>query len=113
MTLLSEHDKIILNKKNVVKAVNKAKANEELLEEELHKKYSDILALGGAGCRLCAECTYPDTPCRFPEKRMSEMEAYGLIVSDVCMKNGLKLYYGPDTVTFSGVFLIKENRVRE
>ena len=80
------------------------------LNEELHKKYSDILALGGAGCKLCAECTYPDAPCRFPEKRMSGMEAYGLVVSDVCMKNGLKYYYGPDTVTFSGMFLIKENQ---
>ena len=80
------------------------------LNEELHKKYSDILALGGAGCNLCAECTYPDAPCRFPEKRMSGMEAYGLVVRDVCMKNGLKYYYGPDTVTFSGMFLIKENQ---
>ena len=40
---------------------------------------------------------------------MSGMEAYGLVVSEACMKNGLKYYYGPDTVTFSGMFLVKEN----
>ena len=78
------------------------------LNEELHNRYDDVLALGGAGCRICTECTYPDKPCRFPEKRMSGMEAYGLVVSDVCMRNGLKYYYGPDTITFSGMFLIKE-----
>ena len=79
------------------------------LNEELHKKYSDILALGGAGCSICSKCTYPDAPCRFPEKRMSGMEGYGLVVSDVCKKNGIKYYYGPNTVTFSGMFLIKES----
>lgn len=79
------------------------------LNEELRKRYPDILALGGAGCDICSKCTYPDAPCRFPEKRMSGMEAYGLVVSDVCQKNGLKYYYGPNTVTFSGMFLVKES----
>ena len=80
------------------------------LNAELHKVYSDILALGGAGCSICKECTYPDAPCRFPDKRMSGMEGYGLIVSEVCKANNIKYYYGPDTVTFSGMFLIKENK---
>lgn len=40
---------------------------------------------------------------------MSGKEGYGLVVSDVCRKNGIEYYYGPDTVTFSGMFLIKES----
>ena len=78
------------------------------LNELLREKYDDILALGGAGCDLCAKCTYPDEPCRFPEKRMSGMEGYGLVVSEVCRANGLEYYYGSNTVTFSGMFLIRE-----
>ena len=78
------------------------------LNEELHAVYSDVLALGGAGCSICKECTYPDAPCRFPEKRMSGMEGYGLVVSEVCQANGIRYYYGPDTITFSGMFLIRD-----
>ncbi len=78
------------------------------LYRDLQEKYPKVLGLGGAGCRICAKCTYPDEPCRFPKKRMSGMEGYGLVVSDVCRDNGLPYYYGPDTVTFTGLFLIKE-----
>ncbi len=78
------------------------------LHEELVKRYSQILALGGAGCDICKTCTYPDAPCRFPEKRMSGMEGYGLVVSDVCRDNGLQYYYGPGTITYTGLFLMKE-----
>ena len=78
------------------------------LFEELKARYPRVLGLGSAGCRLCAACTYPDAPCRFPERRMSGMEGYGLLVSDVCKKNDLPYYYGKDTVTFTGLFLVKE-----
>lgn len=78
------------------------------LNDMLHKKYPQVLGLGGAGCDICKECTYPDAPCRFPNKRMSGMEGYGLVVSDVCRDNGLLYYYGPDTITYTGLFLVKE-----
>ena len=76
----------------------------------LQEKYEDVLGLGGAGCDICKECTYPDAPCRFPKKRMSGMEGYGLVVADVCRDNGLLYYYGKDTITYTGMFLIKENK---
>jgi len=65
----------------------------------------DILALGAGGCDLCGECAYPDAPCRQPDNALSSMEAYGLLVSDVCKQNGLPYYYGPRTMTFTGCFL--------
>lgn len=80
------------------------------LHEKLREKYDDVLGLGGAGCDICKECTYPDAPCRFPKKRMSGMEGYGLIVADVCKDNGLLYFYGKDTITYTGMFLIKENK---
>lgn len=64
-----------------------------------------VLALGAGGCGLCEQCTYPDAPCRHPGKAMSSMEAYGLLVSDVCKKNGLPYYYGPRTITYTGCYL--------
>ena len=83
------------------------------LNDELHKRYNNVLALGGAGCHLCAECTYPDSPCRFPNKRMSGMEGYGLLISDVCKDNNIDYYYGKGTITYTGMFLLKDPKQPE
>lgn len=63
------------------------------------------LPLCAGSCTVCAVCTYPGRPCRFPERMFSSMEAYGLLVSDVCQKAGLKYYYGPKTMTYSSCIL--------
>ena len=78
------------------------------LNEKLREKYDEVLGLGGAGCDICKTCTYPDEPCRFPKKRMSGMEGYGLVVADVCRDNGLLYFYGKDTITYTGMFLVKD-----
>ena len=76
------------------------------LYAQLRHEHKDILALGSGGCHLCADCTYPDAPCRRPQEAFSSMEAYGLMVCDVCEKNGLGYYYGPNTITFTACFLL-------
>lgn len=85
--------------------------------ERLHKKafadltrqtrllHPDCLPLTAGGCTLCRRCTYPDKPCRFPTKRLSSMEAYGLLVSDVCIKSGLPYNHGPKTITYTSCIL--------
>ena len=78
------------------------------LNEKLREKYDEVLGLGGAGCDICKTCTYPDEHCRFPKKRMSGMEGYGLVVADVCRDNGLLYFYGKDTITYTGMFLVKD-----
>lgn len=65
----------------------------------------DCLPLTAGSCTLCRKCTYPDKPCRFPQKRLSSMEAYGLLVSDVCKKSGLEYNYGPGTMTYTSCIL--------
>lgn len=75
------------------------------LAAALRAEHSDLLALGAGGCRLCEECTYPDAPCRRPGEALSSMEAYGLLVSDVCTQNGLAYYYGPQTITYTGCYV--------
>jgi predicted metal-binding protein len=59
----------------------------------------DALLLGAGACRRCETCAYP-VPCRFPEEAFASMEAYGMVVSDVCQDNGLPYYYGPNTLTY-------------
>lgn len=76
------------------------------LHPVLKGRYPGLLSLGAGGCRLCEACTYPDAPCRMPDRALSSMEAYGLLVSDVCEKNGLGYYYGPGTITYTGCYLL-------
>ena len=70
--------------------------------------YPDVLPLTAGSCTICRSCTYPDKPCRFPKKMLSSMEAYGLLVSEVCKDAGLAYYYGPGTLTYSACILTKE-----
>lgn len=66
---------------------------------------SDILPLGMGTCDLCPECSYPGAPCRFPERMYPSMEAAGLMVSDVCAKNGVPYYHGRLTIAYTSCIL--------
>ena len=67
--------------------------------------YPHCLPLTAGTCTLCHTCTYPDRPCRHPKQRLSSMEAYGLFVSDVCVRSNLAYNYGPRTLTYTACVL--------
>ena len=68
-----------------------------------------VLALGAGCCTQCKECTYPKEPCRFPDRMVSSMEAYGMEVSAVCKANALPYYYGQNTIAYTSCFLFNED----
>lgn len=65
----------------------------------------EVLPFGSDGCGNCKECTYPDSPCRFPKMAYPSLEATGLMVGDLCKDNDVKYYYGRNTVALTGAFL--------
>lgn len=67
----------------------------------------ECLPMGAGACTVCHRCTYPDRPCRHPDKMLVSMEAYGLLVSDVCLKSGLEYNYGQNTMTYTSCVLVK------
>lgn len=69
---------------------------------------ANVLAIGTGCCTICSECTYPHHPCRFPDKMIASMEAYGMLVSEVCMANQLSYYYGPNKIAYTSAFLLKK-----
>ena len=83
------------------------KENFGKMREELSKKHPGSMAMGAGKCELCEICTYPDEPCRFPDKMETSMEASGLFVSKVCTDNDLKYNYGPENIAFTSCFLFK------
>ena len=77
----------------------------DTLARQLRMLHPDCLPLTAGACTLCRKCTCPDRPCRFPDRRYSSMEAYGLLVSDVCVRSGVKYNYGPKTITYTSCIL--------
>lgn len=77
---------------------------------QMHLRLSESgiphLALGAGCCTMCTNCTYPDENCRFPEKMVSSMEAYGILVLEACKKNGLQYYYGAEKMAYTSCFLV-------
>ena len=65
------------------------------------------LPMGSGACGICKECTWPDEPCRFPKRMVSSMEAYGLVVSEVCQLAETPYYYGPLTITYTSCVLFQ------
>ena len=70
--------------------------------------YPGCLPLTAGTCTICVRCTYPDRPCRFPARQLSSMEAYGLWVSDICVRSGLQYNYGARTMTYTSCVLYSE-----
>ena len=68
----------------------------------------DILPLGTGACITCKKCTYPDAPCRMPDRMSSPMEGYGMVISDVCKDNGILYNHGRGTLTYVACFLFRE-----
>ena len=73
----------------------------------LRRDYPGMLPLSNTGCTVCKKCSYPDEPCRFPDKQVYSMSAYGLFVSQVCKDNGMEYNHGPNTMTYSSCYLLE------
>lgn len=78
----------------------------DTLVRQIRRFYPECLPMGAGTCRLCRACTYPDRPCRHPDRLFPSMEAYGLLVSDVAIRSGLKYNYGENTMCFTSCILI-------
>ena len=77
------------------------------LWDALAPLYPRLYPMGTGGCSKCEKCTYPDKPCRFPDRMAYSMEACGLFVSKVCTDNGATYNHGPNTITYTGCFLLE------
>ncbi|MBR5287086.1 MAG: DUF2284 domain-containing protein [Clostridia bacterium] len=72
--------------------------------------YTGFLHLTKGGCGLCVVCAKTQgKPCRFQEKALSSLEAYGVNVSATAKNAGLPYIAGANTVTYFGLILFKEN----
>ena len=70
----------------------------------------DFLVLGAGGCRLCKVCAKAENkPCRFPDRAISSLEAYGVNVSKLAELADMKYINGQNTVTYFGAVFFNES----
>ncbi len=67
------------------------------------------LHLGAGGCKICSPCAKrTNEPCRFPDRALSSLEAYGVNVSELAALGGMKYINGANTVTYFGAVFLKD-----
>lgn len=70
---------------------------------EKTKDIPGLLHLGKGGCCVCERCSKADNlPCRYPDKAVSSLEAYGINVLKLAPVCGMKYINGQNTVTYFG-----------
>lgn len=70
----------------------------------------ETLTLSAGACAICATCTFSSgEPCRLPGQAISSLEAYGIDVAQLIADSELSYTNGPNTVSYVGLLLFKEN----
>ena len=85
--------------------------NFRTLSERLWADYPEMLPMGTGSCSYCDCCTYPDAPCRNPHGAAIPMEAYGMMVHEICRSNAMEYYHGKGTITFTACFLLEHVKI--
>ncbi len=73
------------------------------VEKLFRTQYDDILVLSVEGCRICETCTYPDKPCRFPDRMHPAAEGHGILVTELAKTAGIHYINGQNTLTYFSV----------
>ena len=68
----------------------------------------DTLTLSTESCVHCEKCTWPDAPCRFPDKMYPCVESYGILATDIAEKCGMDFFNGNIVTWFSLIFFKEE-----
>lgn len=66
------------------------------------------LVLSTESCEICRTCTYPDAPCRHPERMYPCVESYGIVVTALAERLGVEYQYGGNVVTWFSLLLFNE-----
>ena len=75
------------------------------LADQLRADHEGVLEFSTGGCDVCGTCSYPDAPCKNPEKQRLSLSAHGVAVGTTCQKAGLDYSFQNGRVRFVGMIL--------
>ena len=68
---------------------------------------SETLTLSTEACAHCAKCSYPDAPCRHPDRMFPCVESYCILVTELAEKHGIDFLAGTNLVTWFSLIFYK------
>ncbi len=71
------------------------------------KEDMEVLVLSTESCAICENCTYPDAPCRFPDKMFPSLEGYGILVTGLAEQCGITFMNENNLVTWFSLILYR------
>ncbi len=67
----------------------------------------EVYGLSSESCAICPQCSYPDAPCRHPDKMFPCVESHGIVVTALAEKYGIEYQYGNNVVTWFSLLLFR------
>ena len=61
---------------------------------------ADVYVLSTEACAACEHCSWPDAPCRHPDRMFPCVESHGILVTDLAEKRGLDFLVGSNLVNW-------------
>lgn len=86
-------DEMLATRTEHIQIVNEIKKN-------IFNQEEDILILTAESCSICSKCSYPNGPCKQPEKMYPCIESQTIIVTEICENHKLSFFNGYNTVTW-------------
>lgn len=102
-TTLAEVSDTALLKETLATRKDHEEVTRGLLLDIKNSMYEDCMALSSESCHICEQCTYPDAPCRHPDKMFPCIESYGILVTESAEKCQIDFFYDSTTVTWFGM----------
>lgn len=68
---------------------------------------AETYPLSTESCAICDQCTYPDAPCRFPERMFPCVESHGILVLELAERFGIDFQPQGNIVTWFSLILYR------
>ena len=95
---------------NIAETLATRSDHEEITRQVLsmvRKQAAQTLTLSTEACAHCAHCTWPDAPCRLPDRMFPCVESHGILVTDLAEKHGIAFLAQGNIVTWFSLILYK------
>ena len=95
---------------NIRETLETRAPHEEITRQVLalvKQQAGETLTLSTEACAHCEHCTYPNAPCRFPQRMFPCVESHCILVTDLAEKHGIDFMAEGNIVTWFSLILYR------